>query len=82
MLKKDAQFQWTVSCQEAFERLKEALVTSPVLAYPQFRSEHPFIIETDASAKGLGAVLAQQQADGQVHPIAFASRLLTTPERN
>ena len=82
LLKKDAQFQWTISCQEAFERLKEALVTSPVLAYPQFRSEHPFIVKTDASAKGLGAVLAQQQADGQVHPIAFASRSLTAPERN
>ena len=82
LLKKDAAFQWTNSCQEAFERLKELLVSSPVLAYPQFRSEHPFAVETDASAKGLGAVLAQQQADGQVHPIAFAYRSLTLPERN
>ena len=82
LLKKDAQFQWTNSCQEAFERLKEALVSSPVLAYPQFQSEHPFIVETDASARGLGAVLAQQQTDGQVHPIAFTSRSLTVPEHN
>ena len=57
-------------------------MSSPVLAYPQFQSEHPFIVETDASARGLRAVLAQQQTDGQVHPIAFASRSLTVPERN
>ena len=82
LLKKDALFQWTNECQEAFERLKSSIVTSPVLAYPQFKSEHPFIVETDASARGLGAVLAQQQPDGQVHPIAFASRSLTPPELN
>ena len=60
LLKKDATFQWTNSCQEAFEHLKELLVSSPVLTYPQFHSKHPFIVETDASARGLGAVLAQQ----------------------
>ena len=57
-------------------------MSSPVLAYPQFQSKYPFIVETDGSARGLGAVLAQQQADGLVHPIAFASSLLTVPERN
>ena len=36
----------------------------PVLAYPQFQSEHPFIVETDMCTAGLGAVLAQQQEDG------------------
>ena len=82
LLKKDATFQWTNSCQEAFERLKELLVSSPVLAYPQLHSEHPFIMETDASARGFGAVLAQKQADGQVHSIAFASHSLTVPKRN
>ena len=52
----------------------------PVLAYPQFEDQHPFILETDASTRGLGAVLAQQQVDGKVHPIAFASRSLNTAE--
>ena len=54
----------------------------PVLAYPRINSEHPFILETDASAKGLGAVLAKQQEDGKVHTIAFASRSLNAQERN
>ena len=58
------------------------LVTAPVLAYPQFQSEHLFILETDASTEGLGAVLAQQQSDGKVHPIAYASRSLNPHERN
>lgn len=60
--------------------LKELLVSSPVLAYPHFHSEYPFIVETDASTRGLGAVMAQQQADGQVQPIAFASHFLTVPK--
>ena len=61
----------------------DALVSSPVLVHPQFHSEHLFIVETDATAKGLGAVLlAQQQSDGQVLPTAFASRSLTVHEHN
>ena len=53
-----------------------------MLSYPQFQSNHPFILETDASGEGLGAVLAQQQDDGQIHPIAFLSRSLSQHERN
>ena len=82
LLKHDATFQWTTECQAAFEELKRLLVNAPILAYPQFQSDYPFILETDASQKGLGAVLAQQQADGKVHPIAFASRSLNVHERN
>ena len=81
-LKKDATFYWTEQCQESFDCLKKLLVTAPVLAYPQFQSEHPFILETDASTEGLGAVLAQQQSDGKVHPIAYASRSLNPHEHN
>ena len=82
LLKQDAVFCWTTECQQAFDQLKRLLVNAPVLAYPQFQSGHPFIVETDASLKGLGAVLAQQQADDKVHPIAFASRSLSFHERN
>ena len=48
----------------------------------QFDSQHPFILETDAITKGLGAVLAQQQKDQKVHTIAFTSYSLTAAETN
>ena len=54
-------------------RLKELLVSAPVLANPRFGLGVEFILETDASGIGLGAVLSQTQpTDGQLHPIAYA----------
>jgi len=50
-----------------------------VLEYPSF--DRDFILETDASIKGLGAVLFQRQ-DGKLHPIAFTSRALNPQEKN
>ena len=78
LIHKDTPFVWSSSCQEAFELLKHLLTTTPVLAYPNF--EHSFILETDASSAGLGAVLAQN-IDGVVHPVAFASRTLQPHKR-
>ena len=52
----------------------------PVLSYPSFNKV--FILETDTSAQGLGAILLQQQDDGQVHPVVYASRALSPSERN
>ncbi len=77
---KDAPFVWTQACEEAFERLKELMTGAPLLAYPDFTRD--FLLETDASGEGLGAVLAQRLEDGAVHPIAFASRTLQNHERN
>ena len=48
--------EWTQSCQNAFEELKSNLTESPLLAYPDF--DKSFILETDVSVKGLGAVLS------------------------
>ena len=70
---------WNQECQEAFNSLKQALTSPPVLAYPIYTQ--PFIVETDASHDGLGAVLSQEQ-DGKVRPIAYASRSLRGAERN
>ena len=83
LTRKNVQFQWTTKCQETFDKLKELLTTAPVLSYPRFGVDSEFILETDASTCGLGAVLGQKQEDGYIHPIAFASRCLqpheTTP---
>ena len=62
------------------DALKHALTTDPVLAYPDYTK--PFILETDASLKGLGAVLSQKGKDGEVRVIAYASRSLRPSERS
>ena len=82
LTKKGVDFHWSVDCQRAFEKLKELLTQAPVLAYPCFGEDKEFILETDASGEGLGAVLAQKQADGCVHPVAYASRSLNPHEKN
>ena len=56
---------------EAFDHLKAACLQAPILVFPDF--DKPFLLEMDASRKGLGAVLSQKQGDGWYHPNAFAS---------
>ena len=51
----------------------------PVLAYPDFSKS--FVLETDASARGLGAILSQEQEDNRLHPVAYASRALSLQEK-
>ena len=80
LTKKDALYQWTPTCQDTFDELKQKLTQAPVLAFPDFSKS--FILETDASGSGLGAVLAQEQEDGMVKPICYASRTLQTHEKN
>ena len=64
---------------EAFDRLKAACLQAPILAFPNFN--RPFLLEMDASGKGLGAVLSQRQADGRYHPIAYASCVMKETEQ-
>ena len=56
------------------------MINAPVLAYPDFTED--FVLETDASICGLGAVLSQMKEDGKLHPVAYASRSLSVSERN
>ena len=71
--------RWTQECAEAFDKLKEALSTPPVLMFADLQK--PFVLQLDASQDGLGAVLCQE-SDGQLHPVAYASRSLSKAERN
>ena len=80
LTRQEIPFHWTSECQLSFDRLKELLSSPPVLAYPNF--DLPFTLHTDASGKGLGAVLEQEASDGQLHPVAYASRTLSKHERN
>ena len=64
----------------AFDTLKIALTTAPVLGYPNFNGE--FILETDASLKGQSAVLSQQDNTSKVSVIAYASQTLTLSEQS
>ena len=73
--KKD--FEWTSECQEAFQLLKNILMSTPALAMPT--DTDPFRVETDGSGQGLGAVLSQKQND-QWHPISCISRSLRDAE--
>ena len=75
---KGATFVWDEQCQSAFIELKQKLTEAPVLMYPSFGpSADQFILLTDASATGIGAVLEQNG-----HVVAYASRTLSASERN
>lgn len=77
LVEKGKRFQWTEHCQRAFEQLKASLITAPVLAYPD--PSKTFILDTDASDMGIGAVLSQE--DGGYERVVYASTALTKQER-
>ena len=80
LVEKNREFRWTEQCQRAFEEIRQKLVSSPVLSFPDFSK--PFVLDTDASDTGIGAVLSQTQDDGTERVIAYASRVLSKPERH
>lgn len=70
-------FVWTSRQQEAFDELRRAFTTAPVLALPDFSK--PFKVETDASEFAMGGVLSQKGDDGKDHPVAFLSKGIHGP---
>ncbi|MGH0183399.1 UNVERIFIED_CONTAM: hypothetical protein FKN15_011954 [Acipenser sinensis] len=71
--------RWTDQAEGAFKALANILCKDPVLAVPDFK--HRFVLQTDASDVGLGAVLSQN-VDGEEHPLLYLSRKLLPRERN
>ena len=78
LTRKNALFAWDDDCECAFRELKGRLTSPPILVAP--RDDGEYVIDTDASDYALGAVLQQQQ-DGHLKVIGYASRSLTAPER-
>lgn len=79
LTKKGVPFEWKLDQQTAFQLIKSKLTSAPVVHCPDF--EHSFIIESDASNVGLGAVL-MQKIQNEDRVIAYASRTLSKAERN
>ena len=77
--KKSEHVDLSPEAREAFECLKAACLQAPILAIPDFNK--PFLLETDASGRGLRAVLSQKQEDGRYHPITYASRVMNETEQ-
>ena len=69
--------EWTEAADSAFEHLKKLYTSTPILAYPDYKL--PFVLHTDSSSEGLGAVLYQKQ-DGKLRVIAYASRSVSKSE--
>ena len=80
LTKKDQPFVWDEKCQKCFETLKNALTSSPCLAYPDM--EKPFILTTDASTVALSYILSQKDDNNVEHPISFAGRALRGAKLN
>ena len=78
--RKSEQVSLSKEALEAFQVLKQACMNSPTLAFAAYTKD--FLLETDASKEGLGAVLSQKQEDGWFHPVAYGSWALTTHEKN
>lgn len=70
--------RWDQSCTDAFNRIIQCLLNAPVLAFAD--ANKPYVLHTDASFNGLGAVLYQEHPEG-LRPVAFASRKLSSPEQ-
>ena len=80
LTQKDIPFQWTIPCQQAFEQMKKAVTSAPVLRH--FDRERKAVLETDSSDYVNGGVLSQYDDDGVLHPVAFFSKSMLPAECN
>jgi hypothetical protein len=80
LTKKDIPFQWNDKQREAFQKLKERVLSKPILRLPD--PDKPFEVETDASDFALGGQLGQRDEQDMIHPVAFFSKKLHGSELN
>lgn len=84
LLKKDVRKQfsktdWSDDCQKAFERLKQALVSTPILRFPDMNK--PFVLSTDASGSAIGYILGQKDENGLEYVVSYGGRALRVDEK-
>ena len=80
LLKKSTKFKWNDKCQDAFDRLKAILKSTPVLLAPDF--DKYFKLAVDASDVGIGAVLLQEDNNGIDHPVCYFSKKFNKHQKN
>ena len=80
LLKNKTEWRWGSEENTAFENIKKEICINQVLSH--YSPEKEVVVQVDASAKGVGAVLLQPGKDGVLHPVGFASRVLTPAEKH
>ena len=80
LLRKEEPWSWTNECQTSFLKVKNALTSTDVLAH--YDPKLPLGLACDTSSVGVGAVLFHKYSDGSEQPIAYASKSLTSAEKN
>ncbi|KAF8690197.1 hypothetical protein RHS03_08990, partial [Rhizoctonia solani] len=80
LVKKDTPWKWDIKEQEAFQGLKDAITSAPVLCHADLSK--PYFLETDASGAALGSILSQCQEDGHLHLLGFLSESFKGAKQN
>ncbi|GFX72836.1 hypothetical protein TNCV_2864431 [Trichonephila clavipes] len=80
LLKKNQNWNWTPECQQSFQKLKDSLISKPLLAI--FNPNYPCHLYVDASKTAISCILKQHKSNGNQHPIAFHSKRLRNYEIN
>jgi hypothetical protein len=80
LTKKNAHWNWTPACEDAFHTIKHTFTRRPVLSMPNVSS--PFFVMSDASLTATGAMLMQKDSNGDLHPCAYLSKTLSSTEWN
>ena len=76
----NTKFIWDMACEHAFQKLKQQLISEPILAFP--KPNDTFVVEVDASDYAAGGVLSQEGPDHVLHPVAYFSTAFTNSQRN
>jgi hypothetical protein len=82
LTEKGKTFYWSNECNHAFRTLKKYLTTAPLLVTPRTGPNSTFVISTDASNKGIGAVLLQEQPDGSLRPCSYYAKIFNSLNGN